>query len=78
MADHRERALERRTRSELLREAFRQYVERHRRWDQLFEVGEEVARARGLDEAASTTFGGVRCPRFGHFTEKRCASRGSR
>jgi CopG family transcriptional regulator/antitoxin EndoAI len=46
--------LEHRTRSELLREAFRQYVERRRRWDQLFEVGEEVARARGLDEAAVT------------------------
>jgi metal-responsive CopG/Arc/MetJ family transcriptional regulator len=39
-----------RTRSELLREAFRQYAERRRRWDQLFAYGEERVAARGLSE----------------------------
>jgi metal-responsive CopG/Arc/MetJ family transcriptional regulator len=32
-----------RTRSELLREAFRQNAERRRRWDQLFAYGDERA-----------------------------------
>lgn len=32
-----------RTRSELFREAFRQYAERHRRWDQIFAYGEARA-----------------------------------
>jgi CopG family transcriptional regulator/antitoxin EndoAI len=45
-------AEERRTRSELLREAFRQYVERRRRWERIFSVGEEVAATRGLTEDA--------------------------
>jgi len=39
-----------RTRSELLREAFRQYAERRRRWDQLFAYGEERAAAGALSE----------------------------
>jgi CopG family transcriptional regulator / antitoxin EndoAI len=39
-----------RTRSELLREAFRQYAERRRRWDQLFAYGEERAAAGALTE----------------------------
>jgi CopG family transcriptional regulator/antitoxin EndoAI len=39
-----------RTRSELLREAFRQYAERRRRWDQLFAYGEARAAAVGLSE----------------------------
>jgi CopG family transcriptional regulator / antitoxin EndoAI len=42
--------VEHRTRSELLREAFRQYVERRRRWDELFAYGARVARQRGLTE----------------------------
>jgi CopG family transcriptional regulator / antitoxin EndoAI len=41
-----------RTRSELLREAFRQYAERRRRWDQLFAYGEERAAAGALTEEA--------------------------
>lgn len=44
-----------RTRSELLREAFRQYAERRRRWDQLFAYGESRAAAVGLSEASVTT-----------------------
>ena len=39
-----------RTRSELLREAFRQYAERRRRWDQLFAYGKERAAAGALTE----------------------------
>ena len=39
-----------RTRSELLREAFRQYAERRRRWDQLFAYGAERAAAGALAE----------------------------
>ena len=39
-----------RTRSELLREAFRQYAERRRRWDQLFAFGEVRASAVRLSE----------------------------
>jgi len=39
-----------RTRSELLREAFRQYAERRRRWDQLFAYGAEQAANGALTE----------------------------
>lgn len=39
-----------RTRSELLREAFRQYAERRRRWDQLFAYGEVRASAVRMSE----------------------------
>lgn len=39
-----------RTRSELLREAFRQYATRLERWDRVFEVGELQARRDGLTE----------------------------
>ncbi|HVC43077.1 MAG TPA: CopG family transcriptional regulator [Candidatus Saccharimonadales bacterium] len=39
-----------RTRSELLREAFRQYAERRRRWNQLFAYGEERAAAGALSD----------------------------
>ena len=39
-----------RTRSELLREAFRQYAERRRRWDQLFAYGTGRAAAGALTE----------------------------
>jgi CopG family transcriptional regulator / antitoxin EndoAI len=46
---------EHRTRSELLREAFRQYVERRRRWEQLFAAGRRVAAQRELTEASITT-----------------------
>ena len=44
-----------RTRSELLREAFRQYAERRRRWDQLFAYGEARAAAVGLSEESVAT-----------------------
>jgi CopG family transcriptional regulator/antitoxin EndoAI len=43
---------ERRTRSELLREAFRQYVERRRRWERIFATAENVAATRGLTDDA--------------------------
>ena len=39
-----------RTRSELLREAFRQYAERRQRWDRLFAYGEGRAAAIALTE----------------------------
>ncbi len=41
-----------RSRSELFREALRQYLERQERWDRIFALGEETARRTGLDEAA--------------------------
>ena len=41
---------ESRTRSELLREAFRQYADRRRRWDQLFAYGDERVEAGVLSE----------------------------
>jgi len=40
-----------RTRSELFREAVRQYLRRVERWDQIFSFGEQVARERVLSEA---------------------------
>jgi predicted transcriptional regulator len=39
-----------RTRSELFREAFRQYAERRRRWDQLFAYGEARASSGPLTD----------------------------
>ena len=39
---------ENRSRSELVREAFRQYVERRRRWERIFRYGEEAAQVAGL------------------------------
>lgn len=42
---------EARSRSELLREAARLYVERQRRWDCVFKLGDEVVRREGLSEA---------------------------
>lgn len=44
-------AAEGRTRSELFREALRQYIARRERWSQIFAYGEGVAHARGLTEA---------------------------
>lgn len=44
-----------RTRSELFREAFRQYAERRRRWDQLFMYGEGRAAAGALTEEEIAT-----------------------
>jgi CopG family transcriptional regulator/antitoxin EndoAI len=44
-------AAEGRTRSELFREAVRQYIARRDRWNQIFAYGESVARERGLTEA---------------------------
>jgi CopG family transcriptional regulator/antitoxin EndoAI len=43
---------ERRSRSELLREAFRQYVRRLERWDQIFTSGSEAARRGRATESA--------------------------
>ena len=42
---------ESRSRSELLREAARQYVQRQRRWDRLFALGDSVARRRNVTQA---------------------------
>ena len=39
-----------RSRSELVREAARQYIERQRRWDQLFALGDAIRRRHGLKE----------------------------
>ncbi len=44
-------ASEGRTRSELFREALRQYLARGERWSQIFAYGENKARERGLTEA---------------------------
>lgn len=44
-----------RTRSELLREAFRQYSLRLQRWDQLFAYGESRAEAGSLTEDSIAT-----------------------
>ena len=41
-------AAENRSRSELVREVFRQYLERRRRWDQIFAYGSRRAKATGL------------------------------
>ena len=42
---------ESRSRSELVREATRQYVTRQHRWDQVFALGDKIARKHGLSEA---------------------------
>lgn len=39
---------ENRTRSELVREAFRQYVQRRRRWASIFAYGEEAGERAGV------------------------------
>jgi predicted transcriptional regulator len=39
---------ENRTRSELVREAFRQYVQRRRRWAAIFKYGEEAGERAGV------------------------------
>ena len=39
---------ESRSRSELIREAARSYIERKRRWTQIFEVGQRAGRAKGI------------------------------
>jgi predicted transcriptional regulator len=44
-----------RTRSELFREAFRQYADRRRRWSQLFAYGEARAAAGHLTEERLTS-----------------------
>ena len=41
---------ERRSRSELVREAARLYIERRDRWSKIFALGEAVARVKGLSE----------------------------
>jgi predicted transcriptional regulator len=42
---------ESRSRSELLREAARQYVQRQRRWDQVFALGDAIVQRQGLTQA---------------------------
>lgn len=42
---------ESRSRSELIREAARGYIDRKRRWKQIFEFAEQRARASSLSEA---------------------------
>jgi CopG family transcriptional regulator/antitoxin EndoAI len=39
---------ESRSRSELIREAARSYIERKRRWAQIYQIGDQTARAKGL------------------------------
>jgi metal-responsive CopG/Arc/MetJ family transcriptional regulator len=41
---------ERRSRSELVREAARLYIERKKRWNEIFAWGEAVARDKGLSK----------------------------
>ena len=41
---------ESRSRSELLREAARQYIQRQRRWDRAFALGDSIARRRGVTQ----------------------------
>jgi CopG family transcriptional regulator/antitoxin EndoAI len=42
---------ERRSRSELLREAARQYLAQQRRWDRIFEIADQLNANRPLTEA---------------------------
>lgn len=39
-----------RSRSELLREAARSYIERKRKWGQIFRLGSRVAKSKGLSK----------------------------
>jgi metal-responsive CopG/Arc/MetJ family transcriptional regulator len=39
-----------RSRSELVREALRQYMARGERWERIFTYGEQIAREKGLTE----------------------------
>jgi CopG family transcriptional regulator / antitoxin EndoAI len=41
---------ERRSRSELVREAARLYIERKKRWGQIFTLGRDLAQRQGLTE----------------------------
>jgi metal-responsive CopG/Arc/MetJ family transcriptional regulator len=41
---------ESRSRSELIREAARSYIERKRKWGQIFQLGKQIARAKGLSQ----------------------------
>jgi metal-responsive CopG/Arc/MetJ family transcriptional regulator len=43
-------AEESRSRSELIREAARQYIERKKRWEQIFSIGENQAREKDIQE----------------------------
>jgi metal-responsive CopG/Arc/MetJ family transcriptional regulator len=47
--------VEHRSRSEVIREAVRLYVEQRNRWDKIFALGETMARAKGLSERDVTT-----------------------
>jgi putative PIN family toxin of toxin-antitoxin system len=44
---------EQRSRSELLREAFRRYVEGHRRWERVLDLGPKIAAVHGLHDEAT-------------------------
>jgi metal-responsive CopG/Arc/MetJ family transcriptional regulator len=45
---------ESRSRSELIREAARAYIERRNRWNQIFEFAEKRAKERGISESDIT------------------------
>jgi CopG family transcriptional regulator/antitoxin EndoAI len=42
---------EARSRSELIREAARNYIDRKKRWNTIFEVGKRLAKKKGISEA---------------------------
>ena len=42
---------ESRSRSELIREAARSYIDRKRRWTQVFKIGAQMAKSKGLTPA---------------------------
>ena len=42
---------ESRSRSELIREAARMYIERRQKWDDIFALGEKTARSKNLSQA---------------------------
>jgi len=44
---------EKRSRSDLLREAFRRYVEGRSRWERVLELGPKIAAVHGLHDEAS-------------------------
>jgi metal-responsive CopG/Arc/MetJ family transcriptional regulator len=42
--------IERRSRSEIFKEALRQYITRRSRWDRIFDYGDRTTRASGLSQ----------------------------
>jgi len=61
---------ERRSRSELVREAVRLYIDRKKRWGQIFALGQGLAQRQGLTEkdvdAAIRAHRKAKRARFGH------------